>query len=248
MKKIRTVRRLSWSQMSAYENCPLAWYKHYILKLWPDEKAQPLSFGIAYHSGAEVFLDEYYNQDIPQEVAINNACSRFDFEYSFGKEKGPNTKKWLPIGNTMLRATAALLLTKDFKLLSLERFVSRKGFLGKVDCQALVDGKRMIIDWKTATYPFTQERVDTDGQLTGYGYLLQGNWDALAFVVAIKETSEVHWYETTRTQRQIDEFVKRIENAREKMEFGEKFIGAHSPNACKWCDLKPYNCRGVGDF
>lgn len=248
MKKLRTIKNLSWSQIGAYNYCNLAWYKHYVLKLWPEEKPQPLSFGIAFHAGIEIFLKEHFMEGISEKVATNNACSRLDYAYTFGREKGPNPKKWLPIGNTMIRATIAAILNKGFKPISTERYIIRNRYSGRVDCLGLVGTDRVIVDWKTASKPFTQKRVDEDGQLTGYGYLLPGEWDKMAFVVAIKETSEVHWYETTRTQKQIDEFIKMVAAVRVKMECDSKFVGVHNHNQCRYCDLAPYNCSGSGDF
>jgi len=248
MKKLRTIKNLSWSQISAYERCNLAWYLHYVKKLWPEEKPQPLAFGIAYHSAIETFLNEYYFREVAKEVAISNACSKLDYAYTFGRDRGADPKKWLPIGNTMVRATIAAILKKDFRPIETEQYVVRNRYSGRIDCRGLVGADRVIVDWKTATNPFTQRKVDTDGQLTGYGYLLPGEWDKMAFVVAIKETSQVHWYETTRTQEQIKEFEKMISDTRLKMECGEKFIGVHDHNICRFCDLQPYHCRGTGSF
>ena len=248
MKRIRTIKNLSWSQVSCFQKCRRQWFLHYIKKLWPDEKPQPLAFGIAYHSAMETFLNEYYIREVSKEVAISNACSKLDYAYTFGRERGANPKKWLPIGNIMIRSTIASILEKDFRPIELEQYISRNNFSGRIDCLAVVNGERVLIDWKTATNPFTQRKVDTDGQLTGYGYLLPGEWDKMAFVVAIKETSQVHWYETTRTQEQIKEFEKMISDTRLKMECEEKFIGVHDHNICKWCDLFPYHCAGGGDF
>ena len=248
MKRLRTIKNLSWSQIGAFQYCNLGWYKHYILKLWPEEKPQPLSFGIAFHSGIETFLKEYFVDGTSKEAATDNACSKLDYEYTFGRERGSNPKKWLPIGNTMVRSTIALILKKGLKPTSTEQYIVRNRFSGRIDCLGVVNGERILIDWKTASKPFTQRKVDTDGQLTGYGYLLPGKWDKMAFVVAIKETSEVHWYETTRTQEQIDAFVRMVAATRVKMECDNKFVGVHNHNQCKWCDLFPYNCSGSGDF
>ena len=248
MKKLRTLKNLSWSQISCFQYCRKQWYLYYVRKLWPEEKPQPLSFGIAFHSGIETFLKEYFNQGTSKEAAISNACSRLDYAYTFGREKGPNPKKWLPIGNTMIRATIALILEKGLEPISTEQYVVRNKFSGRIDCIARVGDERIIIDWKTASKPFTQRKVDNDGQLTGYGYLLPGEWDKMAFVVAIKETSEVHWYETTRTQAQIDAFVRMVAATRVKMECDSKFVGVHTHNKCRHCDLFPYHCSGAGDF
>ncbi len=248
MKRLRTLKNLSWSQIGAFQYCKLGWYKHYIQKLWPEEKPQPLSFGIAFHAGIETFLKEYFTDGAIAAVATDNACSRLDYAYTFGREKGPNPKKWLPIGNTMVRSTIALILKKGLDPVSTEQYIARNKFSGRVDCLGLVDGERILIDWKTASKPFTQRKVDNDGQLTGYGYLLPGKWDKMAFVVAIKGTSEVHWYETTRTQEQIDAFVRMVAATRMKMEGDNKFVGVHKHNQCKWCDLQPYHCAGSGDF
>jgi len=58
--------------------------------------------------------------------------------------------------------------TVDLKIISTEKFRSKPGFVGVVDCVALVDGQLTIIDWKTSSRKYSQKQTDEDGQLTAY--------------------------------------------------------------------------------
>ena len=250
MKKVRTVKTLSYSQMGTYLACPRAWYEKYVLKHWPEVKSQALSFGTAYHSAMEVMCEDWVRD---KELALQNALTRFEFEYSFGKNAGPKPKTYIKQADYLLTAMKEFLEMNDFVPSGIERKCQKPGFKGVADCICLFNGKKTIIDWKTSSYPYDQERIDTDEQLTAYGWMLDGEWEQLAFCVVNKRNKDIYWYPTYRTQEQIKEFQKKVDRVRLELETKEKFLGVHCKEQCMaWnrkCDLwETGYCNGLDDF
>jgi len=243
--------KTSHSKTSSYEYCPRQYYFQYVQKVRVP-MSHPLAFGIAYHNAVEVFL----NQWVATGKAERDDAKAY-FEFSYLVELGMyRDKVWLSKAHTMLdNLFNSLLAFDDFQPLKIEQF--RKDmlpggdiqFVGKLDCLALVNGERVLIDWKTAAdldrYP--PEKVATDGQLTGYGWLCQGEWDKLAFVVGSKATGQVVWLETTRTQEQLDTWCD--ETVRKVKEMQKSTFQGVYDNRCKACDYARYGyCQGLGDF
>jgi len=239
--------------MNVWRRCRRLWHEQYRLNHWPTEKAQPLSFGIAYHTGIEKLM--YCWKEDKQDVYLGNAIAAFEYEYSLGKNKGPTDRLdyWLKIGGTLITNTAKLLRQKGFEPLSIEKKCQRPGFSGRIDCLGKIGDRRILVDWKTAGRQFTQKRVDEDEQLTAYGWMLPGEWDRVAFCVGIKSTCMVYWYESTRTKQQLQEFAEQVKIVRREIEEAEKFPGKHTKRACMaynhkcdmWCDG---HCEGLDSF
>lgn len=246
--KRRVVTSLSWSQISKYKHCPKLWYEQYVLGHWPEEKPQPLCFGIAFHTGAEFMVNDW------DRLSMKDALSRFEFEYMLGENKGPNPDKWVPKGKGMLESLKKFLKSRDFKPLEAELYLKRGLLKGKIDCLAEWDGKRTIIDWKTASKPYSTDRVDKDGQLTVYQYLAQKEGvEQVAFCVVSKNTQEVFWYPTQRGQEQIDKMLEEARQIKHRMETKEEFVGKHTYGACmkynRRCDAwTDGHCIGLDDF
>jgi len=246
-KTLRDIGPLSWSAINTYNRCPRQWALRYLEKLWPEEKAQPLCFGIAFHAGVEEFLHHTINGEA-FPIALYHMKTKFDYEYALGDDKGPDPDKWLPIGDKLLESLAHSIVEKGFVPEEIECKASRDGFRGRLDCIGMLEGRRIIVDWKTSSRPFTQKRINTDGQLTGYSYL-RPDCDRVAFVVAVKSSQNIYWYESTRTQKDVIEFKDMIDKVRGEMQTRDKFQGAYTRKACRFCDLVPRYCSGdLGDF
>lgn len=243
----RDVGKLSYSQISLYKRCPRLWYEQYIEGHRLKEVSQPLSFGIAYHAGVEELMSRWGD-----DIAVSEACSRFEWEYCFGRMPGPNEKKWMPIGNRLIVNLVDKLWALDFEPIAIEKMVERNKFRGRIDCVADVKGEKTIIDWKTANRPYDLGRVDIDEQLTAYSYLLP-DVPHQGFCVGVKDTQEIFWYETVRTSKQRDDFEDMVRHIRREMEEADKFPGMHTREACMmWgreCDMMKLGiCDGTNDF
>ena len=250
--KEREIGDLSYSQMTCYIDCPKKWYEQYVLKHWPVKKEQPLCFGIAFHAGMQRMCESWV---LDQDKALENAKSELRVSYSLGKDAGPDPDKWIPKGEHLLTAMAEFLALNRFvpSADGIERKCTKPGFKGFVDCYAIFNGKRTIIDWKTSSYPYSRDKIETDRQLTAYGWMLPGKWDQMAFCVINKYNQEVYWYPTTRTEEQIAEFEAEVTRIRRELETKTNFPGVHTKETCRaWnrqCHLWELGyCNGLEDF
>jgi len=256
MSRVRRVKKLAWWQLQTFEGCALHWKLAYVDRIKIPRKPQYLTFGGAIHEGFEHFLSDYFTLDAPDkarlDVAIENACTRFEYNYTF--EGGPNRDKWLPIGRRMVEVWARYLVNRDFKPIKIElwgeRNVRRDGeflfqFRGKVDCLAMVDGMPVVIDWKTAKYPYDEEKLQERGQLAAYRLLAGKEWTSQALVVVTKDEPKVYWHQFEVTQADLKAFRQRVADAHAKMESLTEFKPVYDKDVCRWCQYAPEHCKGV---
>lgn len=248
----RSIGRLSYSQLSCYLSCPRKWYLQYVLKQRLEEKPQALCFGIAFHAGMERLCEGWLKSP---SIALENAITHFEWTYTISKDKGPKPELYNKMGAYLLEAMSNFLSSNKFipNDTGIERKCTKPKFRGYVDCYCEFNGLRTIIDWKTSSYPYTQEHLDSDLQLTSYGWMLEGKWDQLAFCVVNKRNREIYWYPVTRTDKQLREFELLVNRVYKELETRKEFPGVHNKEQCMaWrrkCDQWELgNCRGLDDF
>lgn len=241
--------KLSHSQYNTFDWCKKKWYLSYRVKVRIEPRPHPLTFGIAFHEGTEVFAKGQGAED---------ALSRFHWSYSLD-QKGEEPEVWVPRGNTMLEALFDRIdQFNEFDVVEAEQFRTRQldhiKFTGKIDCIAKVDGKLTIIDWKTASdvSKYNDNKIDTDYQLTSYAWLAEDvGWDELAFMVVGKsDKPEVKWCPTTRSPQAIAGWKRVMLRVADEMERYANTLppGQHDYH-CDWCDFaNTQYCTGKGDF
>ena len=243
----RKIGKLSNTQVSMYQQCPKLWYISYVLKIRAPERPQPMCFGIALHEGMEALCHVWKEK----EDAVVTAKQVFEKSYRVGDGKGPNPEYWVAIGNRLIDNFDHKLQEMNFVPLTSEQRMSNEHYIGVVDCIGMVNGVRTVIDWKTASSPYSTKDVETSDQLTGYAWLTGCN--QVAFCVGVKKTGEVYWYSTTRSPQQVSEYEDRILVLRHKLATTSEFPGKHTRKACMaWnrkCDAWALGaCCGLDDF
>lgn len=239
---MRTIKFVSPTQLQLWENCPHLWYLRYVKKYKPPVTF-PLKFGIAFHAGIEVMLDDW-----GKTVAYENACSTFDYKYTF-THKGEDPAKWMKRAAKMFKTLQNRLAMFDqFEVLEQEQMIAVDRLRGRIDCIAKVDGEEMIIDWKTSNRPFSETDLKENLQLTSYCYLT-GHRQA-AFMVVPKVGKKIYFQQVTRTEQQIREFGNYLESVIERMETLDEF-----PKNLYFCGnyggcsaYKDGECIGKDDF
>ena len=243
------MRRLSWSQYNKWQTCPYDWYGHYILRLIPFEKNIHFQVGSAAHAAAEACLNSWGSQrkTVPELVSIFS-----NYLQSDGVTDPDTLQYWTLCGQNMLLGWYGWLSEQDIQVEAVERVIEMQSFKGIIDCIALIDNQRYIIDWKTSSHEYSQEHTNTDGQLTTYVWLDGCHYGTkVAHGVLLKGTSKFQFVESQRLECDVEEFLEGLSKMRSLIatyktkDDPPKTPGSH----CQWCDLyKMGACEGEDDF
>lgn len=243
MNKLRTIDHVSPSQLILYENCPHLWYLRYVKSYWPP-KTHALKFGIAFHDGVEQMMKNWGSN-----AALDNAGSKFDDSYIFGQH-GEEPDKWCSKAYDMYqRLFSGLETFESFEPLETEITIQKDLLKGRIDCLAKIDGEKYIIDWKSGSYPYSEERIDTDLQLTAYCWLTDNEYKP-AFILVTKGSPRFYFYPARRTKGDLARFKNYMDSVIWQME-NRKFF----PKNTDFCSsyggctaLKDGLCEGSNDF
>ena len=250
-ERVRRIAKLSWWEMKTFTQCPLAWQYQYLMKV-KKRIPQYMTFGKAVHQAMEVFLKDFYGaMALAYDVAVDNACSNFDNIYAF---EGPNLKRWLPIGNRVVRGLCGWTQEHEIEIHEVEPWLTKdvtRGseflyqFRGKADALATVDGVLTVLDWKTATRGYEKEKsLEDDRQLGCYRLLAGLEYVQQAFVIGMKPDGEAHWVPTQQTDADLKDLRKWIARNHRQMEYTKDLVGVYDNEVCRWCLVTPDHCGG----
>lgn len=219
---------ISYTQISTYLSCPLKYYFQYVKQIpWPS-KPEGLVFGTGIHQALEHF---YTGKKEGRDVPLGEMLALYDAAWE--KESSENTIQFKN-GNTpeILHATAESMLetfkhsVKPGKIIAVEKSFSTKlidpdtqetlamPIEGRIDLIEERNGHIHIVDQKTAAKAYTQEKADTDLQLTAYAFVLAREGHdvddlTLRFDVLMKNGGcSFHSYSATRTMEDLKRFFK----------------------------------------
>lgn len=252
MERVRRVAKLSWWEIKTFVQCPLSWHYQYLLRV-RKRIPQYMTFGRAVHKAMETFVKDFFGASrLAYDVAVDNAVTNFDAVYAF---EGPNTVRWLPIGDRVVRGLCAWTQEHDIEILAVEPWLSRNvkqggkflfEFRGKADVLAKVDGVMTVLDWKTATRGYEKAKSLEDKRQLGCYKLLAGpEYIQQAFVVGMKPDGEAHWVPMQQSDSDLKDLRKWIAANHRKMETMQELLGVYDPDVCRWCLATPEHCEGA---
>ena len=171
------MKRLSYSQISLYESCPLHYKLQHIDKL-PTKDKSYFSFGTVLHQCAEYF----FRIPVPPPPQLDQLLKFYEDNWlSEGYESEEQEAKHRAYGKEVLtefwRNHSA-----DFKLpLAIERSfnvdIGDVPLSGKIDrVDKLESGGLSIVDYKSGKALFTKDQLDRDLQLTLYQVAAERTW------------------------------------------------------------------------
>ena len=217
---------ISYTQLSTYLDCPLKYCFQYVEQIpWPF-KPEGLVFGTGIHQALEHF---YTGKKEGRDVPFDEILALYDAAWE--KESSEN-KIQFKNGNTpeILHATAESMLKtfmdtvrpgtirgveQPFSVDLVNPDTSEKldiPLTGRIDLIEERDGHIYIVDQKTALKAYTQEKADTDLQLTAYAYVLAREGHdidklTLRFDVLMKNGEySFRSYSSTRTMENLKRF------------------------------------------
>lgn len=240
--------RLSWSQFNMHSQCPYKWYGFYVLKLIPYSKNIHFTVGSATHEAIEFALNTWntdQKKTVAEMVAVYSQYLKKD-----GITDPDQLQYWTICGQNMLQGWYRWMFSHTIHVEMVEWKINTENFVGIVDCVALVDNQRYIIDWKTSASKYSQKRTNVDGQLTTYQWLTKAGFDTkVAQGVLVKGTSVFQFVESSRTKKDVDIFLLNLQKMRDVIKFYPKDLEKRPSSKCKWCDLYTLEaCEGEDDF
>ncbi|MFC2066915.1 PD-(D/E)XK nuclease family protein [Chloroflexota bacterium] len=173
----RTIKPLSFTQISLYRSCPLCYKLQYIDGLKSKDKWQ-FSFGTTMHHCVEYF----FRVSAPPPPPLNELLQFYEQNWlSKGYESADEETKYRVYGRDIL-AKFWDIHNADFQMpVAVERMfyidiegVKLRGFIDRVD--KLERGELSIVDYKTNKELFTVDDLEKDLQLTLYQLAAEQIW------------------------------------------------------------------------
>lgn len=208
---------MSVTQMKMYLRCPLQYQFRYIdgLKIPP---VSAMTLGKSIHSALEVNYSQKIKSKVDLKIeqvidAFSDYWNQKSKETIFEKDEKPGEVKddgikLINVYHNQISPTIQpKLVEKEFELEFSNVPYTLKGYID------LVDIDRVIIDHKTTKRSMVESDVATDIQLTCYALayrsILGDQEKELRFDVIVRnKTPKIQQIPTTRTQADIDRFLK----------------------------------------
>ena len=173
----KTIRPLSYTQISLYRSCPLCYKLQYIDGLKQKDKWY-FSFGTSLHSCVERF----FKVSAPPPPSLEELLQFYDRNWKSGGYDSPEEeKKYRDFGKEIL-SRFWTIHQADFHIpVALEKSfyldvdgIKLRGFMDRVD--KLDSGGLAVIDYKTNKELFTADYLADDLQLTIYQMAAEQTW------------------------------------------------------------------------
>jgi RecB family exonuclease len=229
---------LSYSRINRYLHCPEQYRLYYIEKLRPRFPAATLVFGQVIHAAIAQFFIEHGKPETFFGSAWDEV-RKIDLTYN----QKDSWEKLRAVGAGLLGKFGEEYPRKINRVTGVEkRFEIRitsftAPLVGYIDLIAEIDGKRTVLDFKTAAASYEEHEVTLSDQLTAYQLAEPGaEQTGLCVLVKTKEP-KVEWHFSKRNGSQIAEFLDKTEYVAHEIHSGRfyKRIGKW----CSWCDYMP---------
>jgi RecB family exonuclease len=233
---------LSHSRINRYLTCPEQYRLHYVENLRPRYPNANLAFGQVVHKALAAL---FRGGEDPVKHFTECWATLREIDLSYAKRD--SWEKFLASGQALLdlfvRETASRLTNITAVEKSFEIVVTRLGqpLVGIVDLVADLDGKKTVVDFKTASSTYKPHEVILADQLTAYA-LAEPEAVQIAFCVLVKtKTPKVDWYVSARTSDQIAEYIDKAGLVAANIASGRFY--KRPGTWCSWCDFLPI-CLG----
>ena len=241
-------KHLSYSRLSRFEQCPLAFRLNYIDKLRA-EPGIPLRFGKLIHAVLEVLVREHMEAERTSPLAEERALELYRQGWAAEEMTG---MELFQEGIEMLQAFVrdqgeldhrdVLAIEKEFRL-QVGRFTVL-GFMDRVDW--VDDVTVEVIDYKTNRMLFTRDEVDNSLQMSLYDQAARQIWP---WVKNVRLTFHMLRHgirmRTERTPEQLEASRSYVETLGAMTEAATEFPARLNTN-CIWCDFKQH-CPAYAD-
>jgi putative RecB family exonuclease len=228
------VRRLSFTSIDTYENCPAKWRFQYVDGLGRGSSPY-LSFGSSIHEALEWF----HKRPVPVAPSLDELLERFEEVWIPEGYASPDEEaRWRDHGRDVLTRYHAensdpFILPAGIEApFTIE--IEGVQVSGKIDrLDRLPGGGYEVIDYKTNRKLPPKAKVEKDLQLSIYHLAARELWDIDPERLTMYYVLPGHRISTSRTPAQLDDVRRRIATVAERIEAG-RFDPSPNP-LCGWC-------------
>jgi len=222
---------LSYSRIQRYLTCPEQYRLYYVERLRATVESARLVFGAVIHLAlAQLFR----NGDDPAVTFRQEWQALREVELRYSRKE-----TWQSLsekGEKLLQKFCHEQAQKLGSVISVEKVFElglsnlNTPFVGIIDLIAEVDGKRTLVEFKTAVADFEDYEVALLDQLTAYG-LAEPDIEQVAVCVLVKSKKpKIEWHITRRTPEQVMEYLQKAE-----LIAGQIAEGRFYKRPGKWC-------------
>ena len=237
-----TLPHLSYSQASRYLTCPEQYRLYYLEGLRPKQDPANLVFGKLIHQSLACLFQEKEDPVAHFQTAWDDAKKR-KLRYAVRETWEKLNEK----GSILLQRFVAEEYPKIGTVHASEKPFTLTissldlPFVGVVDLVADVEGKRTVIDFKTASSTYEDHEVSLSDQLTAY-QLAEPSADQSALIVLVKtKDPRIDWYLSHRTGEQLREYLEKLGLVARQIH--DRVFYKRPGQHCSYCDFLPV-CLG----
>lgn len=237
-----TREHFSHSRIQRYLTCPEQYRLYYIEDLRPKVESASLVFGAVLHAA----LARYFRfKDDPVQAFTEELCGLKQIEVRYSRKEtweslGAKGERLLDkfVREEAHKITRVFLIEHAFELgLS----TLDHPFVGVIDLVAEFEGKRTLVEFKTAASDFEPFEIALLDQMTAY-HLAVPDVEQAAFCVFLKtKKPRIVWHVTKRTSEQVVEYAEKAETI--ASEIRNRIFYKRFGKWCRQCDFLPL-CLG----
>src|SRR5438876_944238 len=233
---------LSFSRINRYLHCPEQYRLYYVENLRPRFAGASLVFGQIVHQAlAGLFRD---GSD-PVQHFQNTWQQTKDYDLSYGARE--SWEKLNAAGQALLERFVRTELGRLANVRAAEKMFELRitslglPLVGFIDLVADLDGKRAVVDFKTASTGYDDHEVVLSDQLTAY-QLAEPEAEQAALCVFVKtKEPQIDWLVGARSGADLVVFLEKVEYIAGEIAAGRFY--KRPGKWCGWCDYLPV-CTG----
>jgi DNA helicase-2/ATP-dependent DNA helicase PcrA len=212
------INTLSYSQIDAFQICPLHYKLKYILNI-PTPPTGATSFALQFMKLSKIFIKKLQRVKALPKV-IKNLLEKNWIQDGYITKK--HEEKYLQKGFSYLEGFLKKSFDKSILPTETEQTFNSPldkslRLIGRIDrIDKLADGKIEIIDYKTSEKVPTQKEVDKNKQLTFYALLTNQNPENIILSLYYFENQTK--ISTSRTKKDLEDFKKELFKIREEIQ------------------------------
>ena len=234
------MKRISYSQMSTFDECPRKWYCQ-----WIQKKRQPfkavMQFGSDVHKLLELNVGDVNAEGYNKATLVK--WLEMDFSY-MGTELSAYEANihWRIVALNLVRKARLLLRAYGVEpapftdgMCGPERrvYVGQE-IMGIVDLVARdTDNALWVVDYKTTSETYDEHDIRTSEQLTGYAWLVWKKYhiisDYVAYLTMNRNTGDVSLFRTHRPKERLDAYGRKVKNVSDLI---NRQVQWQNPEAC----------------